>query len=64
MKKGGRKSNLSKKGTKLKREAKGLARSSASFVPGLGFALSIQETARRANRTIRAARDYGNELFK
>jgi len=55
---------LSKKGTTLKREAKGLVRSGASFVPGLGLALSVQETARRANRTIRAVRDYGKELFK
>ena len=63
MKRGTRKSSLSKKGTRLKREARGTARHAASFVPGFGLALSIHDTAKSAGRTARAASGYGNELY-
>ena len=54
----------SRKCSRLKRELKGLGRSAASFVPGLGLALSTHDTARKAVRTTHAARDYGDELYK
>ncbi len=54
----------SQKRSRLKRELKSLGRSTASFVPGLGLALSIHNTGNKAVKTIHAANDYGNELYK
>lgn len=64
MKRGTRKSSLSKKGTRLKREARGTARHAASFVPGVSLALNIHGTAKSAGRTARAASDYGSQLYR
>ena len=58
------KSNLVKKGDKLKREATRTARSAAGFVPGLGTALAVSDTARGMGRTAKAAKEYVNELLK
>ena len=64
MKKRTRNSSLIKKSTRLKRETRSLAKNAASFVPGLGLALSIRDTAKSTGRTARAASDYSNELYR
>lgn len=58
------KNNLVKKGDKLKREATHAARSAAGFVPGLGTALAISDTARGIGRTAKATKEWVNELLK
>jgi len=64
MKRQSQKSSLNKKAARFKRNAKDTAKNAASFFPGLGLALSIQDTAHSVRRTARAANDYGNELIK
>ena len=59
-----RSSNLRRKSSGLKRELRGTARAALSFVPGLGLALSTNDTTRKTVRTARVAKDYGNELYK
>ena len=58
------KSNLVKKVNKLKREATRTTRSAAGFVPGLGTALVVSDTARGMGKTAKAAKEYVNELLK
>lgn len=62
MKKRRKNSNLNTKWSKLKSEAGGTMRSGLSFVPGLGMALNIHDTAKSTNRTSRAARECLDEL--
>ena len=62
MKKQRKKSSLNTKWSKLKSEAGGTMRSGLGFVPGLGTALNIHDTAKRTNRTARAAREYLDAL--
>jgi len=57
-----KKTPLSKSLSRLKREAKGTAMSALGFVPGLGMALGVVDTTRRASRTMRAARQTGRAL--
>ena len=64
MKRGTRKSSLSKKGTRLKRGLRDTARHGASFLPGVGLTLSVHDTVRSARKTARVVQDYGNELYK
>lgn len=59
-----RNSNLRRKSCRLRSEARGTARAALSFIPGLGLALSTHDTTRKAVRTARVAKDYGNELYK
>jgi hypothetical protein len=59
-----RKSNLSRKATTLKRTAKGTAKNVAGFVPGVGTALAIRDTAISARKTVRATDAYLNALSK
>ena len=47
--------SLNRKGSQLKRDLKSLGRSGASFVPGLGLALSIRDTAKKTVKTVRTA---------
>ena len=58
------KSNLVKKGDKLKREVTRTAKSAAGLVPGLGTALAVSDTTRGVGRTVKAARECVNELFR
>ncbi|MCJ7693859.1 MAG: hypothetical protein MUO40_00375 [Anaerolineaceae bacterium] len=62
MKKQRKKNNFNTKWSKLKSEAGGTMRSGLGFVPGLGMALNIHDTAKRTNRTTRAARECLDEL--
>jgi len=64
MRRGTRKSSLSKKSARLKRAARNTARHAASFVPGIGLVLSVHDTAKSVGRTTRAASDYGNGLYR
>lgn len=59
-----RNSNLRRKSSRLKREVRGTTRAALSFVPGLGLALSTYDITRKAVKTARIAKDYGNELYK
>lgn len=59
-----RKSNLVKKGDKLKKEVIHTAKSGAGFVPGLGTALTLSHTAKGMGRTAKAAKEYGGELYR
>ena len=63
MRKGGRKSNLIKKGTKLRSSAKNTAWKAAEFHPAIGLPRSIYGLYKSAGKTARAARDYGKELY-
>lgn len=64
MRKGTRNSRINKKGAILRRSAKDTAWKAASFHPAIGLAKTTHGTARSAVRTARAARDYGNELYR
>ncbi len=56
--------SLNRKGSQLKRDLKNLGRSGASFVPGVGLALSIRDTAKKTVKTARTANIFGNELVR
>jgi hypothetical protein len=64
MKKRTNKNNLIRKANTLKRAAKGTAKNVAGFVPGLGTAIAIRDTAISANKTVRAADAYWKALSK
>lgn len=56
------KSHLSKKWSNLKKEGWSTIESGLGFVPGLGTALNIRDTTRKAIRTARAGKEYSNAL--
>ena len=64
MKRETRKSSLSKKRARMKSRLRDTARHGASFVPGVGLALSIHDTASSAGKTAHAIKDYSNEIYK
>jgi len=56
------KSRLTKKWSNLKKEGRGAMISGLGFVPGLGTALNIRDTAVKTMRTARAGKEYGEAL--
>ena len=64
MRRKSQKSDLNRKATTLKRAAKSTAKNVAGFVPGLGTALAIRDTAISARKTVRAADNYLNALSR
>lgn len=60
----GKSNSLRRKRNRFKRELKSTAKSTLSFVPGLGLALSTYDTSRKAIKTAHATRDYGNALYE
>ena len=53
---------LSTKWSNLKREGRGALISGLGFVPGLGTALNIRDTAVKTKRTVRAGKEYSEAL--
>ena len=56
------KSRLTQKWSSLKKESRGALISGLGFVPGLGTALNIRDTAVRTMKTARAGKEYGEAL--
>ena len=57
-----KKSKLSKKRIKLKKAGLDTIESALGFIPGIGTALNIRNTAIRTRKTIKASKEYGNAL--
>ena len=56
------KKRVANKGSNLKKEGRGAMISGLGFVPGLGTALNIRDTAVKTVRTARAGKEYGEAL--